>query len=398
MSFPFPTELVYEGSLALTVPQLSLFAKGTSEYIPSKAPVFYNPLMELNRDIAVLALRVYQKKSNHQLSICDPLTGCGVRGLRFAQEVNEVEHTVLNDINPQASRLAQFNIEKNGLEAKVAVKNLDARSLLASYASCKGFDVIDVDPYGSPSPFIEFALLALKNRGLLAVTATDTAPLCGINPKACIRKYSGKPLRTEYCHELALRLLINSVVLSAVKRDFGLNVTFSHSTDHYIRAYVQVRHGAEYANETVEKLGYVLHCFTCLNRKLIYGFPSLLDKNCEVCGNELSIAGPLWLGKLYDNDFCREMLEEAEDNFYMRKKRMLSLLATSLKEVDMPPTYFVIDKLCEKLGLSAVSRDRTIGEIVEMGYLAGRTHFSSQGIKSNAPLLVVEDAVKKVAS
>ncbi|MFH0896488.1 MAG: tRNA (guanine(10)-N(2))-dimethyltransferase [Candidatus Bathyarchaeota archaeon] len=398
MSFRFATEEVTESLVTLTIPKLSLFARGTSEYIPSEAPVFYNPLMELNRDLAILALRIYQKRVNQQLRICDPFTGCGVRGIRFAREVYGVGLVVLNDLSSQAAELAQHNVEKNGLKEKIAVENMDARSLLGSYTSHKGFDVIDLDPYGSPSPFLDFALVALKNRGLLALTATDTAPLCGVNPRACIRKYHGKPLRTEYSHELALRLLINSIVFSAAKYDLGVNVLFSHSTDHYIRAYVQVRHGAEHANETIENIGYILHCFTCLNRKWIYGLPSSLDRKCDVCDGELSVGGPMWLGKLYDEDFCRKMREEAEKNSPIRKKRLLQILVLSLNEVNMPPTYFVVDKICEKLGLSAVSRDRTVKEIIKMGYSAERTHFDPQGIKSNASISVIKEAVKKTIS
>jgi len=118
--------------------------------------------MELNRDISILALKVYQRRVNKQLCICDPLTGCGVRGLRFAHEVDGIDHVVLNDISSQAIKLVEFNTQKNGLGAKITIKNIDARELLGSYASHEGFNVIDLDPFGSPSPFLDFALVALK--------------------------------------------------------------------------------------------------------------------------------------------------------------------------------------------------------------------------------------------
>ncbi|MCK4474912.1 hypothetical protein KAU30_03625, partial [Candidatus Bathyarchaeota archaeon] len=57
----FPTEIIREGEVKVLVPKLSAFVKSPSEYAPSKAPVFYNPVMELNRDIAVLALQAYQR-------------------------------------------------------------------------------------------------------------------------------------------------------------------------------------------------------------------------------------------------------------------------------------------------------------------------------------------------
>ncbi len=394
MSFPFPTQEITEGSLVLTVPALALYAKSPSEYIPSKAPVFYNPRMELNRDAAVLALRVYQRRVGRRLRICDPLTGCGVRGLRFLREVEAVEVAVLNDLNSQAVRLAQFNAEKNGLSDRVVVENSEARALLLNYAAEERFDAVDLDPYGSPSPFMDSALTALRNEGILAVTATDTAPLCGVNPKACIRKYFGKPLRTEYCHELGLRLLIGSVAFSAARHDLGVNVLFSHSTDHYLRVYVQVKRGAECANDALAKIGYVLHCFNCLNRKWVWGLTPMLDRRCEVCGGVMDVAGPLWLGSLADEGFCAEMRGEFAAVRLGSERRLRGLLSVVAGEAEMPPTYFAVDKVCGKLGLRAASRDRVMERLAENGYRVARTHFSLQGIRTDASIKEVKEAVK----
>jgi len=397
LSFPFPTEDITEGAITCTVPKLALFAKGVHEYIPSKAPVFYNPRMELNRDSAIIALRTYQRRVNRHLYICDPLTGCGVRGLRIAREVVNVDFVILNDLSLQAAHLAWFNAEKNGLADKVIVTNMDARTLLGSHTTNGKFDMIDIDPYGSPSPFLDFAIAALKNNGLLALTATDTAPLCGVNPKACVRKYFGKPLRTEYSHELALRLLISSVVLSSARYDLGAVPLFSFSADHYLRLYVHLKHGALRANEAREKIGYVLHCFNCLNRKWILDIPSPLEIICDFCNKKMDIAGPLWLGQLSDRNFCREMWEGVGDTFAGAKKRLTQLLVLTLDEADMPPTYFMIDKICEKLGLRTISRDQIIDNLIKTGYQAVRTHFNPQGIKSNAPILAIKKAVKEAS-
>ena len=123
MSFPFTTEEVTEGSVTVTIPNLKTYARGPSEYIPSKAPVFYNPRMALNRDLAVLALRAYQKMIDRDVKVCEPLAGCGIRGIRFATEVEGVSSVVINDLNPYAARLASFNVEKNVLAHKITVEN-----------------------------------------------------------------------------------------------------------------------------------------------------------------------------------------------------------------------------------------------------------------------------------
>ena len=129
LSFGYPTEVVEEGRISVLVPNLKVYFKEEIEPVPSKAPVFFNPTMELNRDLAVLALQTYQKMVGNEVSVCEPLTGCGIRGIRFAEEVNKVRKIVLGDINPRAAELAQLNVRRNELEDRVFVMNEDANLL-----------------------------------------------------------------------------------------------------------------------------------------------------------------------------------------------------------------------------------------------------------------------------
>ena len=399
MIFPFLTEDITEGSVTITIPSLKIFARGPSEYIPSKAPVFYNPRMALNRDLAVLALRTYQRRIGREFRVCEPLAGCGIRGIRFAVEVEETMSVVINDLNPLAVKLASFNVEKNALHHKIVVENKDANFLLNNYASPdKRFDAIDIDPYGAPSPFMDSAIRALRDGGLLALTATDTAPLCGVNPQACIRKYFGKPLRTEYCHELAVRLLINSLTFSAAKYGFGIKVLFSHSTDHYIRVYAQINHSASAANEAIKKIGYIFHCFHCLNREWFFGFTNFKEPKCDVCGGRMDVAGPLWLGELSDREFCKDILAEVERVKLSKSKRILRLVNDVLREGEACPTYYVVDRISKRLGLSPPPKGEVIKKLFEYRYHAMQTHFNSRGIKSNAPINTVEKAIKELSS
>ena len=175
-------------------------------------------MMEMNRDFAVIVLQVFQRIIGRSLTVCEPLAGCGVRGIRFAVETENVEKIVLNDINPEAFKLMTFNVEENGLSEKIEVQSTDANLLLSLHAAPgKRFDYIDIDPFGSPVPYLDSSVRALKAGGLLALTSTDLAPLCGVHPQACIRKYGAKPLRTEYCHELALRILLGCLAREAAK-------------------------------------------------------------------------------------------------------------------------------------------------------------------------------------
>jgi len=397
LSFDFPTEIVEEGKVSVAVPKLEAYVKEGWEYAPSKAPVFYNPVMELNRDLAVLALQAYQKSVDREVSVCEPLAGCGVRGIRFAVEVKGVRKVVLNDLNAEAAKLTRFNVERNKLMGCVSVANEDANLLLSRYAAPrKRFDFIDIDPFGSPVPYLDSAIRALRNGGMLAATATDLAPLCGVNPEACIRKYGGRPLRTEYCHELAVRLLAGCLAATAARHDIGIDVRFSHSVNHYIRLYASTHYGAKRGDESLRKMGFILHCFKCLHRENLKGVFSPLKQECPECGSKLDFAGPLWLGKLFDESFCASMEEEVEKRGLRQKRRIKRLLSLVKDEGEAPTTYYVIDKICEKLKLPIPPASEVLNELRKSGFEATLTHFHGRGVRTNASAEKFKEAVEKL--
>jgi tRNA (guanine26-N2/guanine27-N2)-dimethyltransferase len=383
----YPTELIEEGRVKVLVPELKAFVKLPSEYAPSKAPVFYNPVMELNRDLAVLALQAHQRRIKRKISVCEPLTGSGLRGIRFAVEVEGVRKTVLNDINQQAFHLASHNVQLNNLAKHVFVRKKEANLILSSYsAPRKRFDVIDIDPFGSPVPFLDSAIRALRDKGLLALTATDMASLCGVHPKACIRKYGGKPLRTEYCHELAARLLAGCLTTVAVKHDVGVTPIFTHRGEHYVRVYATAKYGAKTADESVKNMGYILHCFTCLHRETAMGlFEVPHSRECSECGSKLSFAGPLWLGSLFDTSFCGMMEKEIQSRKLKLGGKIRKMLTLIKNESDGPPTYFVVDDMCDILNLPVPRVNNVVESLRKSGFHASLTHFNSRGIRSNAP-------------
>jgi tRNA (guanine26-N2/guanine27-N2)-dimethyltransferase len=395
-SIGFPTETILEGKVKIVVPKLKAFIKSPSEYAPSKAPVFYNPVMELNRDITVIALQAYQHIVNHELTVCEPLTGCGARGIRFAAEVKGIKEVSINDINKKAYQLANYNVQMNKLCEHVSVHNEDANYLLSCHsAPRKRFDFIDVDPFGSPVPFLDSAIRALRNRGLLALTATDMAPLCGVHSKACLRRYGGKPLRTEYCHELAIRLLTGSLATTAAKHDIGINPLFSHSTDHYIRLYATISYGAKKADDTIKNMGHILHCFNCFHRetvKQLFGHAA----ECPECGSKMNAAGPLWLGKIADGRFCESMKEEAGRRDFRLAEKIQKMLALIGDEAEAPATYYVVDKLCSALSMPAPPVKMVMTALQKGGFHVYFTHFSTRGIRTDASAMNMRGILQKV--
>ncbi len=399
MSFSFPTEVVREGKTSIVVPKLEAYVGKTRKHAPSKAPVFYNPIMKLNRDLAILTLQAYQRMAGREISVCEPLTGCGIRGIRLVKEVEGVRRVVLNDINSEAANLTRFNVERSESPDLFLVTNEDANLLLSRYAAPRRrFDYIDIDPFGSPVPYIDSALRALRDGGLLALTATDMAPLCGVYPKACVRKYGGKPLRTEYCHELAVRLLVGCLTVMAAKHEIGINVVFAHSTDHYIRAYAVVHYGAKKADTSLQKMGYILHCFSCLHREPSEGIFSFLKRDCPECGSKLNSAGPLWLDNLFDEKFCALMEKEMEEKGLKQDKKIVRLFSLVRNEVHAPITYYVVDKVCDKLNLPIPPLVKVIDELKKASFQAALTHFTTRGIRTGASAKAVNEVITKLTA
>lgn len=399
MSFGFPTETIAEGKVKVVVPRHADYKKKPQDYAPSKAPVFYNPTMELNRDLAVLALQAHQKLLERELSVSEPLTGCGLRGVRFAVEVEGIRNVVVNDINPEAVDVTRFNAKLNDVFERVEVANEDANLFLSKHsAPRKRFDYVDVDPFGPPVPYMDSAIRSLRNRAMIALTATDMAPLCGVHPRACLRKYGGVPLRTEYCHELAVRLLTGCLTMMAAKHEIGVRVLFSHSIDHYVRAYAVVKYGAKVADQSVQQIGYILHCFSCFHRETTHGITSLLKQACPNCGAKMSAAGPLWLGKIADKNFCSMMTKEIEGRSFRQQKKLQKMLVLIHDEAEAPVTYFAVDKICDKLNLPVPPQKQVLGRLKEQGFQAVLTHFNSRGFRTDAPVNVITEVIVQLTT
>jgi tRNA (guanine26-N2/guanine27-N2)-dimethyltransferase len=396
LSFSFPTATTGEGAVEFVVPKLQAFAQETSTYAPSRAPVFYNPAMALNRHLAVLALQVFRRLARRQLTVCEPMTGCGVRGLRLAKEVEGVEKVVINDINAKAHLLAKLNVKRNKLTDTVSVDRKDANFLLSSFAAPrKRFDYVDLDPFGSPMPYLDSTLRALKRNSLLGLTATDLAPLCGVHPKACVRKYGGRPLRTSYSRELAVRLVAGALAKTAAKHSIGVKIVFSHSSAHYVRLYATVGHGAKKANSSLENLGYVSHCFACFHRQASVGIFQWKESSCPECGHNMDKAGPLWIGRIVDEQFVASMEREAKFQVLRRKSDIRNLLGLTKGEANAPITYYSVDRICDKLGWSVPSVRSVAMELQSEGHKTNPTHFKTQGLKTAASAKEVKQAIQK---
>src|SRR5690606_17379899 len=176
--------------------------------------------------------------------------------------------------------------------------------------SNKMFDYIDIDPFGSPNQFLDSSIRHLKKKGLLAVTATDTAALCGTYPDACKRKYWANPLRNELMHEVGLRIFIRKIQLVASQYDKALTPILSYAKDHYVRVFFKSEPGKSKVNKILNE-----HNF-------------FMEK------------GPMWTGNLND----LEVLEKLE-----KSKLILSLIDETRVNI---LGFFDVHVICRELKCS----------------------------------------------
>jgi tRNA (guanine26-N2/guanine27-N2)-dimethyltransferase len=310
------------------------------EKISKKLPVFYNPVMKLNRDISVLLLEVIENKD---MQIGLPLSATGIRGIRFLKELDKKKIKVVkfNDYDKNAVKIIKQNLKLNKIKNKVEIYNQDANLFMLEHP---GFDYIDIDPYGSPNVFLDSSIKRLARNGILAVTATDTGCLAGTFVNACLRKYWAKPKRDEMMHETGLRILIRKVQLIGADHDKALMPIFSYYKDHYFKIFFRCVKGKKKVDEILKQYGMF---------------------------NE---AGPLWLGGLFDSKIASKIAKKSDEKFL----KMIE------KESQIPVIgFYNIPKLCKKHKLKMIKQDEIIKRIKKKGYKAAETHFAPNSLRSN---------------
>ena len=361
-------------SIKETVKESSAIIEQGTGKISKELDVFYNPAMKLNRDISVLLLNAIQRS---QLQIADPLAGSGIRSIRFLKELkkNKIKAIAINDASPRAVGAIRKNLKKNDIKTKqmITLHNEDASMFILKSS---GFDYIDIDPFGSPNPFLDAAVKRLSRDGILAVTATDTAPLSGTYPEVCRRKYWAKPLRNELMHEMGLRIFIRKVQLVGMQYDKALIPIVSYAKEHYMRIFFQTQKKKEVCDGITNRHLFFLYCADCIKQEV----ESQNKKNCEICRKEMLWAGPLWTGQLGNKELLDQMCKGTKDE--ATKNFLKILTAEAEKEVG----FFDLHKIAEKTKKQIPKTEQVIKTLKQKGYTTSPTHFSPYGIKTSAPI------------
>ena len=321
---------------------------------PGKAKgVFYNPAMRLSRDLHV----AFAKQFNFSGIMLDGLAASGIRGIRLNLEAGvNVEFC---DSSRMATETIAGNLEMNGIKSKIYNERVE--DLLQD----RKYDWIDVDPFGTPAPYLEAALKGLNDGGILGVAATDTAVLCGAKPSICKKRYGAVSMRRVAAKEVGVRILLSMIHNIASGMGKGIEPLLCYSEGHHLRVFVRLG----------ERKDVILKWITKDMR--------IVDRE------EKDAGGPLWVRKIIK----AELIPESQDGVLGR------LLETLREEANGPPGLHDINNIAKAAGIGQTpQRIKIVESIRKLGSFASSSVFSPLGIKTDAPEDIRNQAVKLAQS
>ncbi|KAJ9645975.1 RNA methyltransferase tRNA(m5U54)methyltransferase [Coniosporium tulheliwenetii] len=302
--------------------------------------------------------------SRSHFKILDALSATGLRALRYAQEIPFITSVTANDLSEKATASIALNVKHNRLEDKIVPMTSNAIAHMYSFVGQEPaggpgpkYDVIDLDPYGTAVPFLDAAVQALNDGGLLCVTCTDAAVFASTGYlEKTYSQYGGLPIKGYHSHEGGLRLILHAIATSAARYGLAIEPLLSLSIDFYARVFVRVRKSAADVKFLAGKTMLVYGCDAgCgawttqfLGRNTTYESkkgqtlwkyslaqaPSA-SPHCAHCGFKTHISGPMYGGPLHNPAFIEKILSflpELDRSTYETTERIEGMLRTAYDE------------------------------------------------------------------
>ncbi|MAO70262.1 MAG: hypothetical protein CL983_04190 [Euryarchaeota archaeon] len=434
-----------EGKTVLQIPDI----EGQAEWRvgpanKSDSPVFHNVAMANNRTRSVLLLGLAIKNKwllkEGKLRVLDGLAASSLRSRRWLNELPvelaEQLEIISVDRNDESVAWALANHEKhppkNSNPEQLSIQNGDLRQIVYS----GGWQWIDIDPYGSPIPFLDSAMQNLARKAILQVSATDTAALCGTYPQVTRRRYAAYAVNDSVTHDTAMRILLGNIALCAARHERSIEPLISVFDGHHTRVSVLVTPGKKNASNVYNNLGWRvnepdkktisaaikagLHNLGCANIPqprvfLPYNSPPESLANGKV-------SGPLWIGPLAREDVLEQLTEEyALEICGISKEKdenIISLTGWNDEDIEKSNRGVVrsIKKLYESkdaVGIKGLvtmdelpqwtdiggppSPKKLVSKLKERGFKASISVISTPAIQTNAPWNELIEIVKNLA-
>jgi len=337
---------VKEGLVEAELPVI--FDKGPGK----KSTAYYSKSQVISRDLTIFIIKNYLKNGKNAL---DLLGGSGIRGFRIEKECNL--NVTINERNKEALKYIFKNRDLNNSNAYITNFNAE-RQFPDGY-----YDYIDIDPYGSPVPFLDSALKSIKNNGIIGVTSTDIANLAGTYPHKTFYLYHSTPESGYLKHEVGTRILISYIANRAAENGFGIIPLLTYFGGYYYRIFFRVKKGKKWVMNTlsyvqeINKMGYW--------RKI----------------------GPLWIGNLHEIINNYKIPENIE-----KRDHIINILKIAPYENLL--FFYSTEEIGKRMGGKMPKIDYLIYKLRFNGYPASRTQFSPVGIKTTCTLPKIIEILK----
>jgi tRNA (guanine26-N2/guanine27-N2)-dimethyltransferase len=351
-----------------------------------------NQMVQLNSTKACQDDNLPLNYQYNGVRIFEALSASGLRSIRYFNEIPYVDTIHVNDMDTEAVESIRRNVLYNQLPLERVIPNRneataalyanrattrdlvkkiklhsdstlppqpenipDSHPLAFLYKAQHGnttslakdylpttplWNVVDLDPYGSASPFLDAALQAVQDDGLLCVTCTDGAVLCGNYLETGFGKYNSIPLHAnDISKEFGLRMLLHTIESTASKYGRSITPLLSLSIDFYMRVFVKVTTSPLLVKFSGSRHAFVGHCVGCRTTfdsrcmvatpaydpnlhiskqnksKFTHGTEPLPDK-CPICQCRIKVCGPIWGDEIHNQHFVKQCLLTLEHRQY----------------------------------------------------------------------------------
>jgi tRNA (guanine26-N2/guanine27-N2)-dimethyltransferase len=424
------------------IDEYDIIKEGKAEILtPKEDKVFYNPIQQFNRDLSIMAIKSYielrnekwmekqqkreeakaQKADNEpqskkrkitgppKINILEALSATGLRAIRYGHEIPHVNKIVANDLLPEAVKSIDRNINHAKLENVLESHLGDAIKYMASTE--EKFNVIDLDPYGTATPFMDLAIQAIEDDGMLLVTCTDAGVLAGSGyPEKCFALYGGNNFGNSFVngeanHEAGIRLILGMISATAAKYKKSIEPVLSLSIDFYFRLFIRVKTSPIEVKRLSSKTMVVYGCNGCghkieqplgrISGPSKFQYPKLVagvSSECGFCEGTYTVAGPMWKGPIHDPKFIDRILSinhESDKQVYGTTERIKGMLTVAKSELSDVSFYFNLNHMSSVFKSPPISINEMVKALGNLGYNVSLTHAKKNCIKTNAPWEVV---------
>ena len=393
-------------------------------------------------------------QSRPSFRILDALSATGLRAIRYAKEIPLATSITANDISSTATASIALNVRHNELRDKIIPITSEAQVHLSASASkpTSKYEVIDLDPYGTAVPFLDSAIQALVDGGLLCVTCTDASLFASMGYlEKTFTLYRGLPYKGQQSHEVGLRLVLNVIATSAASYGIAIEPLLSISADFYVRLFVRVRRALGETKLLGSKTMLLYYCgegcgafsmqpmIQTREKKDKIGQPiykhtqaraPTTTPTCEHCDYKLHLAGPMWGGPIHNPYFIQRILDglsALDESTYATIPRIKGMLTTARDEILLPDDsipLFVADQqaptsvdqpfsslpasfvdpaplfihppsLCKALHCITPPDAALRGALLGLGYRVTRSHTEAGSIKTDAPWSLIWEVMRE---